>query len=313
MAKNSKAAKVTEKESMLFKNHRLAFKNGWKQVIQTPIASFVTCLIIAMTLLFTTSLLVSLKTFRHVADSLHAGNQVTFFLKTDTPEATIRIALDQLQHNDLVRQANYISPEQALRELTSENEFKEVLADVQNNPLPPVLSVSFNSQDQQQIKDLIDSIAHQPFVQAVHVDSEWFERLFAILQFGNRLTYLLTGLFLIGIVFIISRTIQEATSRNHQEMVLLELIGATTSYIRRPFLYVGAILGWGSGILASLLLLGLFWALREPFNTLLASYSLPYPTILQPNTIFLVILCSSLIGWLGSWISFYKYAKLPHN
>jgi cell division transport system permease protein len=313
MAKNTKAAKTTEKESMLFKSHRLAFRNGWSQVVQTPIASFVTCLIIAMTLLFTTSLLVSLKTFRHVADSLHAGNQVTFYLKNDTSEVTIRTALDQLQHNDLVRQATYTSPEQALRELTAQSEFKEVLAEVQNNPLPPVLSVSFNGQDQQQIKDLISSISQQPFVQAVHLDSEWFERLFAILQFGNRLTYLLTGLFLVGIVFIISRTIQEATSRNHQEMVLLELIGATTAYIRRPFLYVGVMLGCGSGILASLLLLGLFWALQQPFNTLLTSYSLSYPTILQPSTILFVLLCSTLIGWLGSWISFYKYANLHHN
>lgn len=305
--------KRSKKESLLLKGHRMAFKNGLLQVKQAPFSSFITCLIIAMTLLLTTSLLLSLQTFKHIADSIHASNQVTFYLKPNSSEATIQAALEQLKQTGVIKEATYTSPEKALKELASSSEFKDVLVNIQDNPLPPVLLLTFDTQDQQQINDLVTTISQQPFVESVHINTDWFNRLFAIIQLGNRVTYLMTFLFSIGILFIISHTIAEATSKNYQEMLLLELIGATTAYIRRPFLYIGAMLGFGSGLACILLITLLLFAVKTPLLALLQSYNLPYPTTLQFRAICPILLFSTTLGWLGAWISFYKYANLTHN
>lgn len=309
----AKTPKKNTIESVWLKNHKLALKNGWLQIVQSPLSSLTTCLIIAMTLLLTSTMLISLNTFKHVANSLHASNQVTFYLKNNGQEREIKALVDQLKQNELVQDATYTSPEEALKELTNTSEFKEVLVDLHNNPLPPVLLLTFKTQDKQQIHALINAISRQSYVEAIHLNSEWFERLFAILQLGNRVTYLLSFLFGIGILFIVSHAIQEATTKNYQEMILYELMGATTAYIRRPFLYVGGLLGLSSAIVCLIFICLLFIALRQPLEQLLLSYNLPFPTTFQFNTVLKVLAFSTFLGWLGAWISFYKYAKLPHN
>lgn len=298
--------------NQLLKKHRLALTGGWQQLVQSPLSSLTTCLIIALSLILTTTLLVSLHAFKHITQQLQTGNQITFYLKNDQEQAA-RSLLAQLHQNELVKEATYVSPEEALRELSAETEFKEALVDVHDNPLPPVILLTLTSQDKEEIKQLINKISQNGAIASVHLNSQWFDRLYALIALGNRLTYVLSVLFGIGILFIISHAIAEATRKNSEEMVLAELIGATRAYLRRPFLYVGCLLGFFAGLLAVILLIVLSHSLKTPLTALLQSYSLPVPTLVSTATILQVIAFSTLLGWLGAWISFYKYAKLTHN
>lgn len=304
---------ANKKEPLLLKNHKQAFLNGWHQLLQTPLSTITTCLMIAVTLVLTTTMLLSLQVFRQIADNLNSSNQVTLYLKANTPDAEALSFVNELKQNSMVAKANYISKDAALKELSEEEPFKNSLVDVQENPLPSVVEITFTTQEKEEITNLIQELSRNSLVEAVHLNSQWFERVFAILKLGNRITYLLSALFSIGVLFIVSHTIQQATSKNYQEMTILELIGATSAYIRRPFLYIGALIGLGSGIVCMVLISVLFAVLKQPLLDLLQSYSWTYPQQVSSKQAMLVILFSTFLGWLGSWIAFYKYSKLHHN
>lgn len=300
--------------SLFFKNHQKAINDAWNQLKQTPISTFVTCTVLAMTLFLTTTLFAALETFKQVAQSLHASNQVTVYLKPTSKEHDIHRWVAQLKQNEILAQVTYISPDQALRELMQQADFKDVLSQNEDNPLPPVLLLKFANQEQQQMQDFVNTIKNNSLVTSVNLNFEWFERLFALLTLGNRLTYLLTIIFSIGVLFIVSHTIQGATAKNHKEMTLLRLIGASQAYVRRPFLYLGLLLGVGAGIIAIILMWCLFLALQQPLDALLQSYNLASISLfIGFKSSIAVIACSSFLGWLGSVIAFYQYDKARNS
>ncbi len=295
--------------NFFFKKHLKAAKDGWSQLMQTPLSTFITCMVIALTLLLAVILLSSMKTFVHIAEKLHASNQVTLYLKSTSQESEIKNWTNQLTLNPLISEIAYISPGQALRELTEQTDYKTILSDMDDNPLPPVVLIKLKAQDKEGVETLVTILKNTPLVETIHLDFKWLERLLALLSLANRVTYLLSCLFGVGIILIVSHTIQGATQKNHKEMILLDLIGAQLSYIRRPLLYLGSFLGLGAGLITLLLLYLLLFILKHPINELLQSYNFQSSfVILNLPPSFRILIFSTFLGWLGAWIAFYKYS-----
>ncbi len=93
-----------------------------------------------------------------------------------------------------------------------------------------------------------------PQVEHVQVDSAWAKRLDALLRLG-RLAVLMLGraaeLLVVAVAFNTIR-LQILTMRD--EIEVAKLIGATNGFIRRPFLYFGAIQGMVGGAVAWLII-----------------------------------------------------------
>jgi len=87
------------------------------------------------------------------------------------------------------------------------------------------------------------------------------------------------------------------------EILVSRLIGATDRYIRRPFLYLGALQGLLGGWLQAA-----YWPLLAPYcthrssawRTLRIDISPAAPTWLE---IACVLGMTTLFGWVGAWIS----------
>jgi len=96
-----------------------------------------------------------------------------------------------------------------------------------------------------------------------------------------------------------------------QEMTLTSLLGATNAYIRRPYLYGGLFYGLFAGLIAYFVASVLFDKLAEAIN------SFGYLKLLNINIIsfsnyeiFLLLLGSSLLGWLGARITLSFQSKV---
>lgn len=111
-------------------------------------------------------------------------------------------------------------------------------------------------------------------VSAVQLDSAWVRRLEAIMRFLRASL----GLLSLGVALVVLATVfntvrmQALTQRD--EIAVARLVGATESFVRRPFLYLGAL----TGALASLLALGLTALALQPLNSALATVASSYGT-----------------------------------
>jgi len=84
---------------------------------------------------------------------------------------------------------------------------------------------------------------------------------------------------------------------------VLQLLGASDGFIRRPFLYLGAWYGLGAGLIALGLVAGAGAALAPPLATLSHSYGSPFVLkgldLLHSSIVLLAIV---VVGWLGAWL-----------
>lgn len=290
--------------------HSKAIIGAWMQIKSAPINTVMTCSVIAITLLLTATLLIAFQTLKQVANVAKSSNQATLYLKTESDDFAIKQWIDELKKNPLVQEVTFVSKDQALKELASQADYKEILSEVAENPLPAAIQLKLNIQDKNAVKQFATSIDKAPLVAATHLNFEWLERLSALIRLVQRLSYILPLALGLGVVFIINHAIQGATLRNQQEMCLLQLMGATLSYLRRPFLYTGLFLGLGSGLITLFLMSLLFLAFKHPLSDCLHAYNVSLTLSIFSGALFAkVLLTSGLLGLLGAWFAFHRYAK----
>jgi cell division transport system permease protein len=264
----------------------------------------------AIAMLLTTALFILLASFQHITQQINESNQVSLYLKSTIKEVEIKNWIYHLKKDPFISNATYISPQEGLRELARQFENDKTITNLEENPLPPVILLKLHIDTKENMEKLVLRLKNNPTVTMVHLESEWTERLLALIKLGNRVAMLLSLLFSLGVLFIVAHTIEAATHRNQQEINLLQLIGAPISYIRRPFLYIGALLGIGASFVSMLLIFILFIFIQNPLNQFLHSYHLQNaPSILGLWVFVPILFCSLSLGWLGAWIAFYKYNK----
>src|SRR5690606_41628493 len=82
----------------------------------------------------------------------------------------------------------------------------------------------------------------------------WRQRLSAWLAFGGRVVQVLAVLLGLGVLLVVGNTVRLDIGARREEIAVLQHLGATDGFVRRPFLYLGAWYGLAAGLLALLLL-----------------------------------------------------------
>lgn len=89
------------------------------------------------------------------------------------------------------------------------------------------------------------------------------------------------------------------------EVAVLCRLGATNAYIRRPYLWFGALVGVAGGLLAAALLFAARTALRTPWQDIVAGVMLTPHALAETNAwlVALPALLGALLGWLGAAVA----------
>ncbi|MGH8114596.1 MAG: FtsX-like permease family protein, partial [Rhodanobacteraceae bacterium] len=105
-------------------------------------------------------------------------------------------------------------------------------------------------------------------------------------------------------VLVIGNTFRLDIRGRADEIAVQQLVGASASFVRRPYLYEGAWYGLAAGIVAVLLVLLLEAVLTAPVRDLVASYAgrLHFGA-LSWGTLVITLAIALALGWLGAWIA----------
>ena len=110
---------------------------------------------------------------------------------------------------------------------------------------------------------------------------------------------------------MVGNTIRLALEHHKDEIEVLNLIGATTAFIRRPFLYRGVLYGGLGGVIATLVInqaSSTLSAQAQHFESIFAG------AFLLENLSFydtvLLLTASAGLGWLGAAIAFAQQHRL---
>src|SRR3970040_2709109 len=114
------------------------------------------------------------------------------------------------------------------------------------------------------------------------------------------LATVLAAILCLGALLVVGNTVRLDIQSRREEIGVLQLLGATDGFIRRPFLYLGACYGLAAGALALGLLAATGAALRAPLSELAASYGSGFALhgfgLDQAGA---VLLGTTVVGWVG--------------
>ncbi len=300
--------------SAYLRSHQAVLMESFSRLLGYPLASLMTVFVIAISLSLPGGMFVLLKNVQSITDRWEQQSVITLYL-FPAQEDTEALALShQLSGRADVASVEYISKEEGLRYFEQSSGYEQIMSALPENPLPIVLNVipkaSVDLETLPELQSLRDQLQGLPQVEYAELDAEWLQRLATILNFGQRFVYAISALLVMAVLLIVGNTIRTAVESRRDEVLVMKLVGATNSYIRRPFLYMGFWFGVIGGVIAAICILSLTWWVSSPAQRLVELYHAGFE--LQSFNAGEIIMCltiSALIGVIGSWLAVSRHIR----
>jgi cell division transport system permease protein len=236
--------------------------------------------------------------------------QIVVYLKDDIPKKELNNLKGFLKSRQEIEKFLLISKEEALVKFKNKlNDLKTIMDKLESNPLPAsfelVLKKKYRNFDT--IKAIAEDLKKFKGIEDLEYGKIWLERLETILFFLKFIVIAIGGFICLGIIFIISNTIKLSLYSRKDEIEIMQLVGATDWFIKRPFLLQGMIQGLLGVILSIAILYGLYLAFIINLQTsdfFVGDHSFLF---IPPSILGFLILLGLLIGCVGSYISLRKF------
>jgi cell division transport system permease protein len=247
---------------------------------------------------------------KELSDYFRESLSFSVILDEDAREADIRMLQKDLDAKPSVKSTEYVSRDEAAVKMKEEmgEDFISFLGD---NPLPPSIDVylyaGYTNRDS--VGKFEKYILEYPFVKEV-----WYEDslLYLINENVRKISIFLliisSFLFLIAVT-IINNTIRLAIYSKRFLIRTMQLVGATRSFIRKPFLIRSIYHGVLAALTAMLLLMGLLYLIEKEFLMLFTFESTKLLVILG----ILLIIAGILINLVSTFLSVNRYLVISED
>lgn len=287
------------------RHHRLSAAESLFRVFDKPFSSFLTWMVIGIALALPVGLNVALSNVDQLSASWQSPSQISLFLgQTVTPEEGKELH-SALKARADIRDATFVSREEALEEFRSLSGFGDVLGSLQENPLPNVILVSpLQGLSSEALSALRDELLANVDVSEAVLDMAWLQRLNRLMELSRRVVVAVGCMLVLGVLLILGNTIRLAIEGRRDEIVIVKLVGGSNAFVRRPFLYTGLWYGVGGGMLAAAVVALALWFVQEPVAGLAILYDSDFHLrgLGVMGALNLVIL-GGLLGLSGAWLA----------
>jgi cell division transport system permease protein len=280
--------------------HVFSLVSSLGRFFQRPFATLLTVGVMAMAIALPLAMGVVLGNLQRLSGTLQASREIGLFLRVDIDAAQAERFATELRARRDVAAVELKTPAEGLAEFRKLSGLGDAAAMLGDNPLPTVLRVTPLDEG----GALAQQMRARPEVELVQHDEGWRRRLDAWLGFGTRLALVLAGVLALGVLLVVGNTIRLEIGNRRDELAVLQQLGATDAFIRRPFIYLGAWYGLAAGA-AALGLLAVAGLLLQPSLASLAGsygsgFALRGP---PPLAAAALLLATTAIGWLGAWLA----------
>ena len=284
-------------------HHRLSLAQTTARLAGSPFATALNVLAIGVALALPFGGYCLLANLEYLSRKVSVDPQLTVFLARDAARADVAAVETRLKGARGVRTVRFVSREAALADLGRAG-LEEVITSLPQNPLPDAFVVTLSASDPMLADRLEVEFKSLPKVAHVQADSAWVRRLDALLRLGRTGVVLLAGLLGIALVAVTFNTIRLQILTQRDEIELCRLIGATHAYIRRPFFYLGSLLGLLGGLAALGIVAAGLAILNRDLGALAQLYGADLRLSLPGSREMAVVLSSAAaLGWLGAYLS----------
>lgn len=278
------------------RQHRYALGITVRRMLAQPFSALANLLVMALALalpILGGAILVSVQP---VAHQVSVAPELTVFMKMDAPAGAAAAIAGRIQKEsgDQVRSVRVVGRDGALSELRRNPAWAEALAVLPGNPLPDAVVATLLDGDDlaSRAAELAKTWENWDQVEQVQLDSAWVQRLEALLGFARIGLVFLAACVAVVVLATVFNTVRMQALSQREEIAVARLVGATESFVRRPFLYLGAL----SGAVAALLAIGVSAIALTPLNDALLALARSYGAAFSLHLPDLPWLVAAVVG-----------------
>lgn len=287
-----------------FSQHRAAIALTVNRLLSTPLATLLTVFVIGIALSLPLGLYLVVNNLDQVAANSQGQPEISIFLKDNASRSVQRDIEAKLKAHTEIKDFRFVSRDTALKELSQNMGLADTAAILGKNPLPDAFVLTTKALDPDRLDQLRQELQDLPGVQTAKLDSEWARRLNAILKLGKQGVWLLAALLGFALAAVGFNTIRLQILGLRDEIEVSRLLGATDSFIRRPYLYLGMLQGLLGGLAAWLIVTSAFTLINLRVAEIASLYNLNYLlTVLSWGDGLTVLVSAALLGWIGAYLA----------
>jgi cell division transport system permease protein len=238
---------------------------------------------------------------RDALNTVEERVEIRAFISNDAQLGRAAAAASDVAAYPEVERVDLITRDQALARARKElGEFKDVF---ESDFLPASLDVKLRPgfRSPEIVRSVANRLKELDFVDDVRYGEEWIAQLYRLRNIAGIVGMGLGIAFASVAIIIIGATIRMAMLSRAKEISVMQLVGATDGFIRRPFLIEGAM----KGVLGGALALLMTWGAMQ----LVARY-LHFKTVFfDGRTAFIGVVVGMVIGLVGSSVSVGRHLR----
>ena len=291
---------------MIFENMEFYFREALLSFRRSTLMSMATILSITTILIIVgVFLLISINSSLFL-ENLESQLEIVVYLEDNISKAELNNLKSNITSIDGIKEVKFVSKEEAYQRLLKNlGEQKDILSAIEKNPLPA--SFEIQAKDPKMIKQIANQIAEFKKVEEVEYGQEIAEKLLNFTYIFRRTGMLILAFLVFASILIISNIIKITVYARRNEIEIMSLVGATSWFIKWPFIIEGFLQGFISAILSIIILYNLyFFVIYKVHNVI------PFLPLVSDNMDLLpigiaIMLLGSFVGILGSMFSVGKY------
>ncbi len=294
-------------------HHFQAIKLVLARMRNNMLSTFMICLVVGVAMSLPGLFYIGIDNLSKLTNHMQDETEISLFLKLDTSTDTVSEIEALLAENDAIKQFHLVTKDEAWQKLKAKSEAKNeankneangAIYQLTKNPLPDAFFIQAKSADSEVLVALKNELQNIPGVEQALLNTEWAKRLSTLLTLGKKIIFFIAALLAIALLVIIGNTVRMQILTQKDEIEVSNLMGATSSFIRTPFLYAGMLYGLFGGLLAILMIAAVIQLFNYSVAQISSLYSSDFSLTLFNTDLFLTILGVAIfIGWLGSYLA----------
>lgn len=294
----------------------------WKRVRRTPYQAIASVFMIFITLSVLAIFFLLAGSSSAILSYFESKPQLTVFFKDDKAKESIDQLIDRLEKTGQVASVEYISKEQALAIYKEQNKNDPLLLEMVTADILPA-SLEISAISPKYLAQMAEMVKEDKGIDEVVFQKDVVDTLISWTSVIRKVGAVFILFLCLSTLFILLTTIGMKIAMRKEEIEVLKLVGATSWFIKKPFIMEGMIYGIAGASFSWVVVSGILLFLR-PF---IASFLQGIPSLplwqfqavsvyMWPLTLFLfifllllLVFLGSIIGLVGSLFAVSRYLK----
>ncbi len=210
-------------------------KDVIKNIRRTPYQSFATFFSLFLTLFLSLAIFFTLTFLYGMLGYVESRPQVTVYFKQDVKEDAILAFQQKLENMGKVSSIKYVSKTEALNIYKELNKDNPLLLEMVTADILPA-SLEIYATKPEYFDDLVNEANKTTGVDEVSFQKNIIDRLLSLTSIVRKVSLAFFGYFIVTTVIILISITHFKIALKKDEIELLQLLGASRFYIKKPFL-----------------------------------------------------------------------------